>query len=91
MSDTQLILLGAIPAAVLALLVDAIIAATAWGIKPLRQHQKNWVMSIAKPASLGLPVLLVALGVIAVAGSGQKQIGPSGSNIRMDPRTSPNS
>ena len=83
MSDTHLILLGAIPAAGLALFVDVCIAATAWGTKPLRQHQKNWFMSSAKPVALGLPILLVALGIIAVTSGGQKQDGLSERTIRM--------
>ena len=58
MFDTQLILLGAIPAAVLALIVDSTISATAWGLQPLRQHQKSRLVSTAKRVALSLPVLL---------------------------------
>ena len=83
MSDTQLILLGAIPAAALAVIVDSLIAATAWGIEPLRQHQQSWLMSVAKRAALGLPVLLVALGIVAAVRSGPMQNGIRENTIRI--------
>lgn len=83
LSDTHLILLGAIPAAALAVIVDAMIAATAWGIKPLRQSQKNWLMSLAKPLALYLPLLLVALGIIAIVVNNKKQDGQSEGTIRI--------
>lgn len=81
--DTQLILLGAIPAAVLALIVDLTIAATAWGLIPLRQHQKSRFLSTAKPVALGFPILLVALGGVAVWSNGMNQVGPSKSTVRI--------
>ena len=83
MFDTKLILLGAIPAAVLALIVDSAIAATAWGIKPTRQHQKSRLVSVAKSAALGLPMLLLTFGVIAVINNSLKTAGPSGSKVRI--------
>ena len=57
--------------------MDGMIAATAWGIKPLRQSQKNWLMSLAKRLALCLPLLLVAIGIIAIAGNSKKQDGRS--------------
>ncbi|MEX1231328.1 MAG: glycine betaine ABC transporter substrate-binding protein [Planctomycetaceae bacterium] len=61
LSNTKLILLGAIPAAVLAILVDAVIAATAWGMQPTRQSEKRSLKAKLKPVALALPLLLVAV------------------------------
>lgn len=77
LSNTQLILLGAIPAAVLALIVDSAIAVMAWGIKPLRQHQSSGVAVAAKTVSLLLPLLLVIVGVVAITRNGTQSGKPS--------------
>lgn len=61
LSNTKLILLGAIPAAILALIVDAVIAATAWGMQPVRQSERGTLTARLKPVALALPVLLVGV------------------------------
>lgn len=77
LSNTPLILLGAIPAAILALAVDAALAASGWSFQPLRQlDRKTFRSRLRLPARL-LPVLLLTLGVFAFI---------SGSPDRSDPR-----
>lgn len=68
LSNTELILLGAIPAAILALIVDGVIAAMEWairapriGLMPLQLKARR----ILRPVTLGLPILLILLGVAA--------------------------
>ncbi|MFQ5743917.1 MAG: glycine betaine ABC transporter substrate-binding protein [Acidobacteriota bacterium] len=65
LSNTRLILLGAIPAAVLALLVDSVIAATEWGMRPARGSEKDSFKARLKPVALSLPVLLLVVAVAA--------------------------
>jgi osmoprotectant transport system permease protein len=65
LSNTRLILLGAIPAAVLALVVDFSIAAAQWGVRPARRTEKNIVKWALRPAAVGLPLLIVAWGIVA--------------------------
>ena len=69
LSNTQLILLGAIPAALLAVVVDGVIAATAWGMEPVRHRKKHSLKARLKSVALGMPLLLVALGVYTAVGS----------------------
>ena len=83
LSNTQLILLGAIPAALLAVLVDGVIAATAWGMEPVRQREKHSLGARLKPFALAMPVLLVALGVYAAFGSHQAAANHSGKTVRI--------
>jgi osmoprotectant transport system permease protein len=54
LSNTQLILLGAIPAALLAVVVDGVIAATAWGMEPVRQRERHSLKARLKPVALGI-------------------------------------
>lgn len=63
LSHTGLILLGAIPAAILALLVDFSIGAAEWGLRPTRQAERGTFTVKLKPAALSLPLVVVALGV----------------------------
>lgn len=65
LSNTRLILLGAIPAALLALLVDYSIGAAEWGLKRTRRSERGSVKAKLKPLGLATPVLLVLLGVVA--------------------------
>lgn len=65
LSNTRLILLGAIPAALLALLVDYSIGAAEWGLKRTRRTQRGTIKAKLKPLGLASPVLLVLLGVVA--------------------------
>ena len=83
LSNMQLILLGAIPAALLAVLVDGVIAATAWGMEPIRQHEKGGLKAKLKPVALAMPLLLVTLGVYAAFGSRSTAANYSGKTIRI--------
>ena len=83
LSSTQLILLGAIPAALLAVLVDGAIAATAWGMEPVRQREKRSLSARLKPVALVLPLLLVALGACAAIGSRSPAANQSAKTIRI--------
>jgi len=65
LSNTNLILLGAIPAAMLALIVDFSIGAAEWGIRPVRQMEKGTLKAKLKPLGLVLPLLLICIGFIA--------------------------
>ena len=61
--DFQLIVLGAVPAAILALLVDFSIWAAEWSVKPMRQAQR-WLVGKLKRRALLVPALLVAFGLV---------------------------
>lgn len=64
LSNTKLILLGAIPAAILALLVDLSIAGMQWGLRPVRQTEKETFAPKLKKFALVQPLFLVALGLL---------------------------
>lgn len=71
LSNHQLILLGAVPAALLALAVDGAIAAAQWGLRRRRaarpgRWSDRWLRSLA----VGAPLLILAVGVLAVAQPG---------------------
>jgi osmoprotectant transport system permease protein len=65
LANTKLILLGAIPAALLALFVDFSIGAFEWGLRPERKRDKKgsvqWLM---RRLTLMLPVALVLISII---------------------------
>lgn len=64
LADTNLILLGAVPAAVLALIVDFAIGAFEWGLRPERKRAgKGAVTAVLKPIALVLPAFLVLAGL----------------------------
>ena len=65
LSSTPLILLGAIPAALLALVVDFSLAAFEWGRRPRRQAERKPLDSILRPVAFGLPVLVLLAGLLA--------------------------
>jgi len=65
LSSTPLIMLGALPAAMLALIVDFTIAATEWGLRPTRQADKTSLKAKLKPVALALPLLLIIAGLVA--------------------------
>ena len=65
LSDFELVLLGAIPAALLALLVDASIAAAEWGLRPVRLMERGTLKVKLRPLALACPVLVIGLGVAA--------------------------
>ena len=70
LANTELILLGAIPAALLALLVDFTLGAAAWGLRPVRRREKGTWRARLRPAALCLPVILVGLGLVTALGVG---------------------
>ena len=72
LSNTKLILLGAIPAALLALLVDFSIGAFEWGVRPERKKEdKTTIKGRLRPAALAMPGLLIILGIVSyVTGPG---------------------
>ena len=64
LSNTRLILLGAVPAALLALFIDASIGALLWGLAPERKQKRDGSFyAIMRPAALMMPVLLVLGGL----------------------------
>ena len=68
LSNTNLILLGAIPAAVLALIVDGSIAAFQWGLRRKRSGGSRFKTAIdrfLRPVGLAMPVALIVAGCFA--------------------------
>jgi len=65
LSNTNLILLGAIPAAMLALVVDFSIGAAEWSTRPVRQMEKGTLTGKVKPLGLVFPFLLICVGFLA--------------------------
>lgn len=66
LSNTKLILLGAVPAALLALIVDFSIGSFEWGLRPERKREKKGsVKALMRPMSLLMPVFLILAGIIA--------------------------
>ncbi|MEJ2717126.1 MAG: glycine betaine ABC transporter substrate-binding protein [Deltaproteobacteria bacterium] len=66
LSNTRLILLGAIPAALLALVVDFSIGGAEWGLRPLRKAEKGPFRTALKRLALVQPVFLLVVGVVAI-------------------------
>ena len=65
LSNTDLILLGAIPAAVLALIVDGSIAAFQWGLRRKRSRNSRFKVAIdrfLRPVALAMPAALIVAG-----------------------------
>ena len=68
LSNTGLILLGAIPAAVLALIVDGSIAACQWGLRRRRSRGsrlKTTIDRCLRPVAVAMPVALIVAGCFA--------------------------
>jgi osmoprotectant transport system permease protein len=68
LSNTHLILLGAIPAAILALIVDGSIEAFQWGLRRDRKRGtplKAAIDKILRPVALGMPIILIVAGYSA--------------------------
>ena len=61
LSNNQLILLGAVPAAVLALVVDAALGALGWAVQ--RRGGRRGAQRLLTGAALALPLLIFALGL----------------------------
>jgi osmoprotectant transport system permease protein len=71
LSNTDLILLGAIPAALLALVVDGSIAAAELGLRRGPARAGGWratAQKVARPVALAAPLFVVVLGVAAYYG-----------------------
>jgi len=64
LSDTSLILLGSIPAAILALLVDFAIWSAEWGFRPTHTAAQRKLQSRLKPLALSAPALLIIFGFV---------------------------
>ncbi len=68
LADTRLILLGAVPAAGLALLVDLSIGALTWAFRPEnRRPAQKATTTCVRTAALCAPFLLILLGILAYA------------------------
>jgi osmoprotectant transport system permease protein len=66
LSDTRLILLGALPSAILALIVDFSVGAFAWGLRPERQRDsERFFAALLRPIALTLPFLLILAGMVS--------------------------
>ncbi|MEJ2658817.1 MAG: ABC transporter permease/substrate-binding protein, partial [Desulfobacterales bacterium] len=64
LANTKLILLGAIPAALLALMVDFSIGAFEWALRPKRKKDKKRpVKSLMRRLALTMPVVLILFGI----------------------------
>ncbi|MDY6971618.1 MAG: glycine betaine ABC transporter substrate-binding protein [Thermodesulfobacteriota bacterium] len=66
LSNTNLILLGAIPAALLALILDFAIGALEWGLRPERKREREKKTKVMmRVASLTMPFLLILIGIFS--------------------------
>ena len=66
LSDTRLILLGAVPSAILALVVDFSIGAFAWGLRPERKKDlKGSFRAHLRTVALMMPFILVLAGIVS--------------------------
>lgn len=66
LSNTKLILLGAIPAALLALIVDFSIGAFGWGLRPERKRDKKGsAKALKRYLALMMPFLLIVVGLLS--------------------------
>jgi len=64
LSNTRLILLGAVPAALLALLIDFTIGAFEWGLAPERRRaEKGSFRGVLRTTTRVMPVLLILAGM----------------------------
>jgi len=64
LSDTRLILLGAVPSAIMALFVDFSVGVFAWGLRPERKRdRKGSLKALIKPVALMMPFILILAGV----------------------------
>lgn len=80
LSNTDLILLGAIPAALLALVVDGCIAALQWALKRKRTHGSRFQAitdRCLRPVAFSMPLLVIAAGCLAYFCGGTSLPGPS--------------
>lgn len=88
LSDTNLILLGAVPAAILALIVDGSIAAVEWGLRRKRARGPGFAAAVDRllqPAALALPVVLVVAGCFAYFSTQNSSGNPRGPDGQFRP------
>jgi osmoprotectant transport system permease protein len=76
LSNPSLILLGAIPAGILALAVDGSLAAAGWSLQPTRRHDRGSFRTRLKLPARFLPVALLALGLLAFLTGSPPASGP---------------
>lgn len=65
LSNHQLILLGAVPSALLALLIDSSIGAVHWAITPRVRRQSSSTVRVLRRVALGLPIMIFVVGLVA--------------------------
>ncbi|MFQ5506232.1 MAG: glycine betaine ABC transporter substrate-binding protein [Planctomycetota bacterium] len=90
LSNTDLILLGAIPAAVLALIVDGSIAASQWGFRRKRSRGTRFRAAIdrsLRPVALAMPVALIVVGCFAYFSTTTSSSNPAWGPSAADGRT----
>lgn len=90
LSNTDLILLGAIPAAVLALIVDGSIAASQWGLRRRRSRGSRFRAAIdrcLRPVALSMPVALIIAGCFAYFSTSTSSSNPAWGPLAGDGRT----
>lgn len=90
LSNTDLILLGALPAAVLALIVDGSIAAFQWGLRRKRSRGSRFKARIdraLRPVALAMPVALILAGSFAYFSTSTSSSNPIWGSSSADRRT----
>ena len=90
LSNTELILLGAVPAAMLALIVDGSIAAFQWGIHRRRSRGtpfRGTVDRIARPLAVASPLVLLVAGGFAYLSTSNPFSGSAWASSGTDART----
>jgi len=85
LSNTGLILLGAIPAAMLALIVDGSIAAVQWAVqvRGSASRQRPVVRRVLRPAAFLFPVVVCCVGLYAGLVPGNTAAGLKGRTVRI--------
>lgn len=84
LSDTGLILLGAVPAALLALVVDGSIAGLEWAADPRRHRRRSTARVALRRVAWAFPALLLAAPPLALlAGGGGESAGRSDAGGRV--------
>lgn len=67
LNNTRLILLGAIPSALLALVVDAAIAVAGWALDPMQRPQRNGKLAnVVRIGGVMIPVAIMGSGVVSL-------------------------
>ncbi len=80
LANTELILLGAVPAAILALIVDGSIAAFQWGLRRRRSRGSRYRSALdrsLRPVALALPAALIIAGGFAYISASSSSSNPA--------------